>query len=146
MIRNGGFLAFFFSSSFMPLLPFQKTLFFFPFASDSSSCGGNNLAMALGRDINIPSSIFSPLFIVLPPPPGIGMRIEVGAGARQNASKENGLSHTAMKVLDMRSAVVKEVGVERMGSKKGKDVPILHLWRHTENRAAYLGYFRNNIL
>lgn len=136
----------FFPSSFMPLLPFQKTQFFFPFVSDSSSCGGNNLAMALGRDINIPSSIFSPLFIVLPPPPGIGMRIEVGAGARQNASKENGLSHTTMKVFDMRLAVVKKVGVERMGSKEGRHVPVLHLWRHTENRAAYLGYFRNNIL
>lgn len=69
----------------------------------------------------------SALFRVLPLPPGTGMRIKVGGGARQNASKENGLSHTAMNVFDMRSTVVKEVGEEKIGSQEGKGVPILHL-------------------
>lgn len=64
-------------SSFISLLPFQSQ-FFFPFASDSSSSGGKNPVMALGRDINIPSLIL-PLFAdLLPLPPGTGMRIEVG--------------------------------------------------------------------
>lgn len=117
--------------------------FVFPFASDSSSSGGKNLAMALRRDINIPSPIFSHLFIVLLPlPPGTGMRIKIGVGARQNASKESGPSHTAMKVFDMRSAVVKEVGVETICGKEGRDVPVLHLWRHMENRGSLYGIYQ----
>lgn len=49
-----------FPSSFMSSLPFQRTQFFFPLASGSSSSSGKNPVMALGRDINIPSAILIP--------------------------------------------------------------------------------------
>lgn len=73
---------------------------------------------------------FSPpvLTVRLPLPPGTGMRIEAGAGAGQNASKESGLSHSAKNMFDVGSAVVEKTGLEKIGNKEGRNVPVLHLW------------------
>ena len=49
-----------FPSSFMSSVPFQRTQFFFPLASGSSSSSGKNPVISLGRDINIPSPILVP--------------------------------------------------------------------------------------
>lgn len=54
--RTPGFLFFLLPLS---LLPFQIQ-FFLPFATDTSSIGGKNPVVALGRDINSPFLILTP--------------------------------------------------------------------------------------